>query len=128
MKKLTVWLSTLVVAIIGILCLVACGGDPVGTYKFDSMSGKMEGVSIDVKVGDKLMGMIELTEDYMVIEIKEDNTYTMKMAGQNAGSGTWEQSGSKIILKATGDADVEATLSGSELTFENEGLQVTLKK
>ena len=26
MKKLTVWLSTLIVAIIGVCCLVACGG------------------------------------------------------------------------------------------------------
>lgn len=127
MKKLTVWLSTLVVAMIGVLCLVACGGDPVGTYKFDSMSGKMEGVEIDVKVGDKLMGMVALTEDYMVLEIKEDNTYTMKAMEQSAGSGTWKQDGGKLILTTDG-VDQEVDFSGSKITIEQEGVKIVLKK
>ncbi len=127
MKKLTVWLSTLIVAIIGVCCLVACGGDPVGTYKFDSMSGKMEGLEINVKVGDKLMGVVELTEDYMVLEIKEDNTFTMTAMGEKGESGTWKQDGGKVVLTIDGE-DMTADLSGSSITFEQEGMKIVLKK
>ncbi len=87
----------------------------------------MEGLEINVKVGDKLMGVVELTEDYMVLEIKEDNTFTMTAMGEKGESGTWKQDGGKVVLTVDGE-DMTVDLSGSSITFEQEGMKIVLKK
>ena len=108
------------------VCLTACSSNIAGTYKFYSMKGDMGGVSIDVKVGDKLMGMITLTEDYMVLTINEDNTATMK-TGETTMNGKWSKEDGKYYLEFDGEKQ-EIQISGNKLTMSQDGTELVLKK
>lgn len=131
MKKVKVWLAALVALVVGVCCLAACGSGVEGTYKFYSMT--VEGQTLHA--GESYMGVIQLSEDFVVLELKKDGTCTMKtaMAPQEAGSATWkvdENDKNKIIVTAE-DEDGESvtfTKNGNELSFEMEGSKVVLKK
>ena len=118
MKKIVAIVSSLVLVLAMGIMLAACSSNPVGTYKFDSMSVTINGETKDLKVGDELYPGSKLTEDYMVYELKEDNTYTVSVGGNETMTGKWEQDGSTIKFKA-GDTEVgSAKLSGNKLTIE----------
>lgn len=126
MKKVAISLVAAISAIIMCIALAACSTNVVGTYKFAAMKGSYGGISVDVKVGDKLMDTIELTEDFMVITLNEDNTATMSAMGQETKA-TWKEEGGKYYL-VVGSDSTEFKVSGNTLTFSQEGAEVTLKK
>lgn len=85
---------------------------------------------MNVEAGGEFMGMT-ISEDYMVLTVNDDNTFTMatNMGGTGSSSvdGTWEQKDGKYYFTIAGES-VEFTLSGSTLTFDQEGMKVELKK
>lgn len=119
-------LATLATVILCV-CLTACSTNIVGTYKFYSMKVEMEGAKIDLKVGDKFMGMIELTEDYMVLTINDDNTLTLTAMGEQATTGSWSEEDGKYYLTIAGEKQ-EITVSGNTLTMKEEGAEIVFKK
>lgn len=128
MKKITMWLLSLVVAVAGLCAFVACGNkDITGTYKFQSLKMTEGGMTIELKVGEKFMGLVELTEDYAVFEIKEDGTFSVSVMEQASTSGTWEEKDGGYVFTSNGDP-ISAKLDGSTLIFSEGGVEFTLKK
>ncbi len=127
MKK---FLTSLALTTMLVCCLMmfACGGnaDVTGTYKFESIKGEMGGVIVDAKVGDTIMGGMELTKDFMTLTIKDDNTATFVSQGDEQ-TGTWEQKDGKIIITIEEEA-IEFTKDGNKLVVEEAGMKVTLSK
>ncbi len=116
MKKLVATISAVVTTVLMCVLLAACSGSIVGTYKFSSMSMTAPGMEINVKAGEEYMGTT-LKEDYIVLEVKEDNTFTMTTAGAEAVNGEWREEDGKYILTVAGE-DQTVTLKGNELTME----------
>lgn len=130
MKKLATMISAIISTVLLCVLISACSNASfVGTWKFSSMSMSGSGMSIEMKVGEDYMG-VTITEDYVVLEVNEDNTFTMTTAGEEV-SGTWKEEGGKYVLTIDGE-DQTATISGNELTLENreEGMsaKIVLKK
>jgi hypothetical protein len=130
MKKL---LAIVAAFVLTICCvgLVACGSGKVeGTYKFKSMTTKMGDVETTVTVGQEVLGLGTLTEDYMVIELKEGGAAAVSnaMGGQAINlEGTWAQEGSDITITMTGETQV-FKLNGNQLSItESEaGMEMTI--
>lgn len=108
------------------VCLTACSTNIVGTYKFYSMKGEDGGVKIDLKVGDSYMGMFELTEDFMVLTVNEDNTLTLSTMGTTV-KGNWTEESGKYYFTIEGEKQ-EIKVSGSKLTMKEDGSELVLKK
>lgn len=120
-KLLVVFLAVAALAICS-LCFAACGSSnsAVGTWKFSSMTTTAEGVTIDVKAGESYMG-ITLSEDYLVIEIKDDGTWvltTTMMGESDTQEGTWTQDGKTISFVSDGKTQ-NGTIDGDELTLSS---------
>ena len=74
MKKLKVWLLTLVSVMAIVCCLAACGSSSkAGTYKIASMTI----AGTEYKVGDEIPVLGKLTDDYVTITLNEDGTCEM---------------------------------------------------
>lgn len=128
MKKAIIGgIFTALATVVLCLCLTACSTSFSGTYKFYSMSYEENGMKIELKAGDTYMNMITLSEDYLVMTVNEDNTFTMTSMGQTE-SGTWKEEDGKYYLTSSDDDTLEATVSGNTVTFEMEGIKVVLKK
>ena len=127
MKKtiLGAFLATLATVILCV-CLTACSTNIVGDYKFYSMKGNEAGIEISYKVGDDILGVGKITEDFMTLSIKEDNTFTITAMGSET-KGTWKEDGGKYILTIAGQ-DQEVSVSGGKLTRKQGDNQVTFKK
>ena len=128
------WLMALAVMVVGMLSLVACGSsEKAGTYKFYSMKMEEGGVSVELKAGEKFMGIITLSEDFMTIELKDDGTFSMTTAAVDTSdieTGTWkenEEDSNKIDITIAGVTETWEC-NGKELRMEQDGAQVTLKK
>lgn len=130
MKKL---LAIVAAFVLTICCvgLVACGSSSVeGTYKFKSMTTKMGDVETTITAGQEVAGLGAVTEDYMVIELKEGGAATVSnaMGGQAINlEGTWAQDGSDITITMNSETQV-FKLSGNQLsiTEASEGVEVTI--
>lgn len=126
MKKLAVSLVAALSVVIMCFALAACSTKFEGTYKFYSMEGKEAGIEINYKVGDDIMGIGKITEDFMVLTVNTDNTLTISTMGQEI-SGTWKEEGGKYSITVSGTTQ-EVKVSGNKITFEQNGSKVTLKK
>ncbi len=128
MKKI---LTLLLVAVLAIsaLAFTACGKDSVvGTYKFYSFTidGK------EYKVGDKLYETVEFTEDYMTLELKDDNTCYMAQKSLADGTkeeknGTWEEKDGNYFITFD-NIPMLVTIDGDTVSIGGEGNIVVLKK
>ena len=133
MKKFLTVISAAIAAVVIAVLFAACAANYAGTYKFDSMKMDMGGAIIEVKAGEEFSGMT-LTEDFMVLEIKDDETWTMtmNMGGANSESGTWTTNSEGIVLKDSSGEEVVGKLSGNLLTItmSQDGMSATynLKK
>ena len=91
MKKLKVWLLTLVSVMAIVCCLAACGSSSkAGTYKIASMTI----AGTEYKVGDEIPVLGKLADDYVTITLNEDGTCEMvaKMVGTEIKTeGTWKE-------------------------------------
>ncbi|MBD5632154.1 MAG: hypothetical protein HDP34_02865 [Clostridia bacterium] len=129
MKKVFAGLvSALAVAMLCV-CLSACATSFTGTWKFAEMYVNYGGVEQTVEVGKEYQGA-KISEDAMILEINEDNTFAIKgslaemMGGEE--SGTWEETDGKYYLVSDGEK-VEVTLSGNKLIMENNASGITIK-
>lgn len=131
MKKVIAGITAGVATLLLCVFMAACASSFTGTYKFYSMNMEMGGMSVNYEVGKEYMG-VTISEDAFKLTINEDNTWTMEtsMAGnENTTKGTWEEKDGKYYLTAEGEDDViEATLDGNKISFEQEGMKITLKK
>lgn len=125
---------------------------PVGTYKFVSVTVTMydpseEGSSespskttLTFAVGDDaslLIGSSEpyiITEDFAVIELKEDGSATLSGIGMGLDpsvpsiSGTWTEAEGKVTISPEKMEPLEFTAEGKTLTFEMEDMKIVLEK
>ena len=90
------------------------------------MKGEDGRVKIDLKVGDSYMGMFELTEDFMVLTVNEDNTLTLSTMGTTV-KGSWTEESGKYYFTIEGEKQ-EIKVSGSKLTMKEDGSELVLKK
>ncbi len=127
MKKVRVWFAAVVALVLGLCCLAACGSGVEGTYKFYSMT--VDGQTL--KAGENYMGIINLSEDFFVLELKNGGTCVMKTAmTSETAEGEWktdETDSNKIVVTSAGES-ITFTKNGNELSFELEGNKVVLKK
>lgn len=127
MKKAIIGgIITALATVVMCLCLTACSSSFSGTYKFYSMTYEESGVKVELKAGDKYMNMITLSEDYMVLTVNDDNTFSMAAMGETA-KGEWKEEDGKYYLIIEGETQ-EVSVSGKSITFEMEGVKVVLKK
>lgn len=121
MKKiLSVCLSLCLVLSLSLM-LTACGNKYVGTWKFYSLKTQTNGMSVELTVGETYMGMITLTEEFMVIDVKEDGTFAMSTSamGENTSvSGTWE-----VV-----DGDLNLTAEGETIVAKKDGKLLVLSE
>lgn len=119
MKKVLTIISAAIAAVVIAVLFAACSANYAGTYKFSSMSIDMGGATVEIKAGEEFQG-VTLTEDAMVLEIKDDETWTMttNMGGSMSESGTWTTSSEGIVLKSSDGSEIVGKLSGNTLTIE----------
>lgn len=116
--------TILMIATLMILC-VGCGKgkDVSGTYKLKSMGG----MSIaDLQKQYDEMGIEMNVEDMVTVELKSDDTFTMKM-DKDSQSGTYSIDGEKISLTVDGDTE-EGTLKGKTLTIGSGNEEMVFEK
>ena len=135
MKKISKILAlVLVMALLSCCMLMAgCGAKKEGVYKFYSMSYEDEGMSVEIKVGEQYMGMLTLSEDFMVITLNADGTASVAataMGESGSGIGTWtDDDKESITITIDGEAKV-CFCDGKTLIIEDEtiGEKITFKK
>jgi sucrose-6-phosphate hydrolase SacC (GH32 family) len=115
MKKILAGIFTALTTIILCLVIAGCSSSVAGTYKFESITTTVGETSTTVKVGDEYGGTT-LTADYMVYELKSDNTFTGTMGGSETSTGTWEEKDGKVIITVD-STPVEFTFSNNKLTM-----------
>ena len=113
MKRLKTVLCAMLVFVLGLVCLAACGGAKEGVYKFSYMRMTEGATTIEIRAGESYLGII-FSEDAFVIELKEDGTATasIDMFGQQETvNGTW-------AVNAEDKKKVDITFDGAPATFE----------
>ena len=128
-KRLFLQLFVCVIAAFSLL-LTACFGKVEGTYKFKKLSYQEGGIAIELEAGEKLMGMITLSEDFAVLTLNADGSavMTMNADGEETSTGTWTKAEKgKIVLTFDGESQTVAC-DGKEIEFEAEGVKLVLKK
>lgn len=120
--------GAILVAVLCICCMLTFTGCSKfeGTYKFESMSYVQGGISINVEVGEEYQG-VSLNEDFYVLEIAKDGTFSMTVMSMHTIEGTWEKVDGKYVLTAD-DEPITVELKGKTLTMEEDGAKVVLKK
>lgn len=124
MKKILVTIMSALLLVCSVI-MVGCGS-VAGTYKFESLSGSEGGIEINIEAGEEFMGMT-ITEDFMVIELKEDGSCVMTMYGETAEGATWVKDGDKVIITVEGEEQA-LTIDGKKLVMTQDGMTVVLSK
>lgn len=124
MKKLSL---LLVICLAFSIMLTGCSS-PAGTYKFQSLTTGTEGIQMELTVGEKYLGYLTLTEDFVVITLEKDGTAIMKVSLGDDQTGTWEKTGkNEITLTIDGESDI-MILDGDLLILQDDIGKLTLKK
>ena len=132
MKRTKKFLGAFLMAICLCFCFIfaACGSKMEGTYKFKSMTYTEGGVSVEINAGEKLMGMVTLSEDFIKITLEEGGAVTAcySMEEEEVATGTWEKVEDGKI-KITFDEEPQiCECDGKTLTIEMDGSKVILQK
>lgn len=117
MKKILISVAALSLVVVMGVMLAACSTNPVGKYELYSIT-----VDGDTKKDGEIFDLTK--EAYKDFELTEDN----KIKIRGAEVGEWKQDGKKVTLTVMGEEDVEATISGSKLTFKDGDNKLVLKK
>ncbi len=139
MKRTKLFLIATLTGVLTCLCFMLSGcfllPAPTihGTYKFQSMSYKQNGVEINIEVGEEFMGMMTLSEDFMIIVLNEDGTATLTAATMNIRDfeeGTWKETDEENKIEITFENDSQiCECDGKTLTIKSEdGATVVLAK
>lgn len=124
MKKLSILILSALLCVFSIV-MIGCGS-VAGTYKFESLSGSEGGIEINVEAGEEFMGMT-ITEDFMVLDLKEDGSCVVTMYGETAEGATWVKDGDKVIITAEGE-ELALTIDGNKLVMTQDGATIVLSK
>jgi len=132
MRKIKSILSVALMSVVLCFCLLfgGCSKDIEGTYKFKSMKYSQGGMTIELEVGEEFMGMMTLSEDFVVITLNEDGTAKMTMASEGVENeeGTWEKGkDGEIELTFFGEAQT-CKCDGETLTMVADGAEIVLEK
>ncbi len=133
MKKVLTIISAAIAAVVIAVLFAACSANYAGTYKFSSMSMDMGGATVEINAGEEFQG-VTLTEDAIVLEIKDDETWTMttNIGGAMTQTGTWTTSDGGIVLTGEDGSEITATVSGNTITisetYSGTTQTITLKK
>ena len=127
-KKIALLLIAVVSALVMGIMVAACAPkEATGTYKFVSMTMTEGGQTQTYEVGMKGPDGSTITDEYYVMELKEDGTVTYKAFGDTI-DGTWTKDGNKVSVTMSGSTQ-EFTLDGNVLTLTTsfEGFSQTVK-
>ena len=127
-KKL---LSRIFIGVFMCLCLLftACGRVE-GTYKFKKMSYIESGVTYEIVAGEKVMGAMILTKDFIVLTLEENGVAKMTFESGAVRTGNWTKlTYEKNAISFTiGKDSFKGLCHGRTLTFNLEGRKITLEK
>ncbi|MBQ2740597.1 MAG: hypothetical protein IJF39_03125 [Clostridia bacterium] len=122
--------NAIAVGIIFCICCLFCGcAKAEGTYKFSKMSYTENGILVELEAGEKFMGMMTLSEDFMVLTLNADGTATLKINsdGEETLTGTWKMVDSKNIELMFGESQT-CVFDGKTITLDMDGTTISLKK
>lgn len=127
--KMFTALCAAIAAIVLAISFAACG-NAAGTYKFSSMEVDMGGMKVSVTAGEAFMGMT-ITEDAFVLELKDDNTWTMSVnfgGATDVTEGEWSAEGSTVTLTDDSGVSQSGKLDGKNfiLSSEVEGMSASI--
>lgn len=127
--KMFTALCAAIAAIVLAISFAACG-NAAGTYKFSSMEVDMGGMKVSVTAGEAFMGMT-ITEDAFVLELKDDNTWTMSVnfgGATDVTEGEWSAEGSTVTLTDDSGESQSGKLDGKNfiLSSDVEGMSASI--
>ncbi|MBR2264940.1 MAG: hypothetical protein IJ917_11510 [Firmicutes bacterium] len=129
MKRFT---AVMLAVLLMVLALVGCSksSSAAGTYIVKTIGGQTVEEAFtemleqygDGTTLDDLLAMfgMESIDEFMVVELKEDGTAVLKMAGEEDETGTWKEEGDKVTV-TYGDEPTVFTRKGNELQFKEDG-------
>ena len=109
-------------------CTIASTVNMAGEYKFESLSYEEAGMLIELKVGEKFMGSIILTEDFMHICLYEDGSAKMVSAGETLNGGSWKKVDDSHVEITFENEPVTFVCDGKTITIDEDGVKLVLKK
>ena len=115
MKRLKAALLAVLVAVLGLMFLTACGAKE-GVYKISCARVAEGSEVIEIRVGETYNG-VTLTEDFFILELREDGTAFGSrdvMGEPMTSNGTWTEN-------AEDKNKVDITFDGETVTFECDG-------
>lgn len=127
--KMFTALCAAIAAVVLAISFAACG-NAAGTYKFSSMEVDMGGMKVSVTAGEAFMGMT-ITEDAFVLELKDDNTWTMSVnfgGTTDVTEGEWSAEGSTVTLTDDSGVSQSGKLDGKNfiLSSDVEGMSASI--
>lgn len=127
--KMFTALCAAIAAVVLAISFAACG-NATGTYKFSSMEVDMGGMKVSVTAGEAFMGMT-ITEDAFVLELKDDNTWTMSVnfgGSADVTEGEWSAEGSTVTLTDDSGVSQSGKLDGKNfiLSSDVEGMSASI--
>lgn len=127
--KMFTALCAAIAAVVLAISFAACG-NAAGTYKFSSMEVDMGGMKVSVIAGETFMGMT-ITEDAFVLELKDDNTWTMSVnfgGATDVTEGEWSAEGSTVTLTDDSGVSQSGKLDGKNfiLSSDVEGMSASI--
>ena len=135
MSRVKRFFSVIFIGVLLCACFLfsSCFGDAEmeGTYKFSKMTYVEDGVKVEIKAGEEIMGMVTISEDFMTITLNEDGSAIMKMTDgeeTETATGAWEKIDDKTInLIFEGEVQT-CKCDGLTITLEEDGAKVELVK
>lgn len=132
MKKIKKLLLTVVMAVIACCGFLFASGCSLfdtsveGTYYFNKLSYTEAGMTVEIKEGEKFMGMMVLEKDFMTITLNENGTGVVSAAGESDNI-TWIKEG-EILSMTDSDGEVQtATWSTGKIVMEQEESGIMMK-
>lgn len=125
MKQRLFKVFALLLTLIAVMSLVACGGgdsakDGLGGTTWALSGGTQGDITVDKETLESVMG------GEMTFAFADDGTVTMSMSGVE-GEGTWTQDGTQVTIESDGEAKT-LTLDGDKMTLEQDGITIEFTK
>lgn len=130
MRKMKKFFVAIVASALACVCMLFVGCSAKGTYKFEKMSIKYDGMSMSMGIGDEFEDTI-LTEDFVTLTLDKDGKATLRINFEDDDvevmMGTWTEEKDEVYIDFDGDTIV-CKKDGDTLTGKFEGATWTLKK
>ena len=124
MKQRLFKVFALLLTLIAVMSLAACGGDAakdgLGGTTWALSGGSQGDTTVDKATLETLLG------GEMTFAFADDGTVTMSMSGVE-GEGTWTQDGTQVTIESDGEAKT-LTLDGDKMTLEQDGITIEFTK